>query len=198
MEYTSTRGQSKNLTFSEAVSEGLAPDGGLYVPVSIPDISKKLDSWEGLGYADLCFEFLRIFADDIPPDDLKKIVSASYTRFDDKRVAPLVKLDEKLYLLELYHGPTLAFKDFALQFVGNLYEYLLSKSGRKINVLGATSGDTGSRNQTGFSARKTSKKIFHTVSRGQSLAWQERQMTSRARKTISVSIAELFDDVRRL
>ncbi len=198
MEYTSTRGQSKNLTFSEAVSEGLAPDGGLYVPVSIPDISKKLDSWEGLGYADLCFEFLRIFADDIPPDDLKKIVSASYTRFDDKRVAPLVKLDEKLYLLELYHGPTLAFKDFALQFVGNLYEYLLSKSGRKINVLGATSGDTGSAAINGLLGKKNVN-IFILFPEGRVSPLQERQMTCTGAKNVfPVSIRGTFDDAQAI
>lgn len=103
----------------------------------------------------MCFEFLKIFADDIPEADLKKIVDASYKKFDDPRIAPLTKLDESHYLLELYHGPTLAFKDFALQFVGNLYEYLLSKSGAKINVLGATSGDTAVPQSTGFWARKT-------------------------------------------
>ena len=87
MEYISTRGQSKKLAFSEAVSEGLAPDGGLYVPASIPDISGKLASWEGLTYPEVCFEFLKIFADDIPEADLKKIVDASYKKFDDPRIA---------------------------------------------------------------------------------------------------------------
>ena len=142
MKFTSTRGESRKLTFLEAVAEGLAPDGGLYVPENMPDISGLLKGWEGLSYPDLCFEFLRLFSEDIPDGDLKKIVDCSYKKFDDPAIAPLKKLDDSLWLLELYHGPTLAFKDFALQFLGNLYEYMLLKSSRKMNVLGATSGDT--------------------------------------------------------
>ena len=93
MKYVSTRGQSEKLTFSEAVSEGLAPDGGLYVPETMPDISGKIREWEKLDYAGVCFEFLRLFADDIPAGDLRSIVDASYTKFDVPEIAPLKKLD---------------------------------------------------------------------------------------------------------
>jgi len=198
MEYTSTRGQSKNLTFSEAVSEGLAPDGGLYIPASIPDISGKLEQWEGLGYADLCFEFLKLFADDIPEADLRKFVDSSYTRFDDPAIAPLRKLDNGLYLLELFHGPTLAFKDFALQFVGSLYEYLLSKSGKKINVLGATSGDTGSAAINGLLGKKNVN-IFILYPEGRVSPLQERQMTcTSADNVFPIAIHGTFDDAQAI
>ena len=154
MKFVSTRGESPKLSFLEAVAEGLAPDGGLFVPEKMPDISGLLESWEKLSYPELCFEFLRLFADDIPADDLRKIAARSYEKFDDPAIAPLKKLDDGLWLLELYHGPTLAFKDFALQLLGNLYEYMLEKSGRKINVLGATSGDTGSAAINGLLGKK--------------------------------------------
>lgn len=132
MKFVSTRGNGGRLSFLEAVAEGLAPDGGLFVPEEMPDISGLLKSWEGLGYAELCFEFLRLFADDIPQGDLKKIVSESYKKFGDPAVAPLRGLGESLWMLELYHGPTLAFKDFALQLLGNLYEYMLAGTPHKI------------------------------------------------------------------
>ncbi len=198
MEYTSTRGQTKNLSFSEAVSEGLAPDGGLYIPASIPDISSKLESWEGLGYAELCFEFLKLFADDIPEDDLRKIVYASYSKFDDSAVAPMKKLDKGLYLLELFHGPTLAFKDFALQFVGNLYEYLLAKRGKKINVLGATSGDTGSAAINGLLGKKNVN-IFILYPEGRISPLQERQMDcTGADNVFPIAIRGTFDDAQAI
>ncbi len=198
MEYTSTRGQSKNLKFSEAVSEGLAPDGGLYIPAAIPDISGKLASWEGLGYAELCFEFLKLFADDIPEEDLKKIVFASYSKFDDSAVAPMKMLDNGLYMLELFHGPTLAFKDFALQFVGNLYEYLLAKSGKKINVLGATSGDTGSAAINGLLG-KQNVNIFILYPEGRISPLQERQMAcTGADNVFPIAIRGTFDDAQAI
>ena len=198
MEYISTRGQSKKLAFSEAVSEGLAPDGGLYVPASIPDNSGKQASWEGFTYPEVCIEFLKIFADDIPEADLKKIVDASYKKFDDPRIAPLTKLDESHYLLELYHGPTLAFKDFALQFVGNLYEYLLSISGAKINVLGATSGDTGSAAINGLLGKKNVN-IFILYPEGRISPLQERQMAcTGAENVFPIAIRGTFDDAQAI
>ncbi len=198
MEYTSTRGQSKKLSFSEAVAEGLAPDGGLYVPDSLPDISGSLASWEGLPYADLCFEFMKIFADDIPEDDLRGIVRASYLKFDDGRIAPLSKLDDSLYMLELYHGPTLAFKDFALQLVGNLYEYFLSLSGGKINVLGATSGDTGSAAISGLLGKKNVN-IFILYPEGGISPIQERQMTCTGASNVHpIAIRGTFDDAQAI
>lgn len=198
MKFISTRGGSPKLSFLEAVAEGLAPDGGLYVPENMPCISDKLDQWEGLSYADLCFEFLKLFATDIPDEDLRAIVYESYKTFDDAAVAPLTKLDENVYLLELYHGPTLAFKDFALQFLGNLYEYMLDKSNRKINVLGATSGDTGSAAINGLLGKKNVN-IFILYPEGRISPLQERQMTcTGANNVYPIAINGTFDDAQAI
>lgn len=198
MKFVSTRGESPKLSFLEAVAEGLAPDGGLFVPEKMPDISGLLESWEKLSYPELCFEFLRLFADDIPADDLRKIAARSYEKFDDPAIAPLKKLDDGLWLLELYHGPTLAFKDFALQLLGNLYEYMLEKSGRKINVLGATSGDTGSAAINGLLGKKNVN-IFILYPEGRVSPLQERQMTcTGAANVFPISIDGTFDDAQSI
>lgn len=198
MKFVSTRGESPKLSFLKAVAEGLAPDGGLFVPEKMPDISGLLESWEKLSYPDLCFEFLRLFADDIPAGDLRKIAARSYEKFDDPAIAPLKKLDDGLWLLELYHGPTLAFKDFALQLLGNLYEYMLEKSGRKINVLGATSGDTGSAAINGLLGKKNVN-IFILYPEGRVSPLQERQMTcTGAANVFPISIDGTFDDAQAI
>ena len=123
MNFLSTRGQTSPLGFSDAVATGLAPDGGLFLPETLPDLSGELKRFAGLGYAELCFAFLRLFATDIPTETLRTIVAKSYTTFAGPEIAPLKKLGPSLYVLELFHGPTLAFKDFALQLLGNLYEH---------------------------------------------------------------------------
>ena len=198
MKYISTRGGGKALSFSEAVAEGLAPDGGLYVPENFPDISAKLESWKGLEYAELFAEFMALFADDIPQEDLRELSRKSYSNFDDSRIAPLKKLDRGLYILELFHGPTLAFKDFALQFLGNLYEYLLSKSGAKINVLGATSGDTGSAAINGLLGKK-GVNIFILYPNGRVSPLQERQMAcTEADNVFPIAIDGTFDDAQAI
>ncbi|MBR4597050.1 MAG: threonine synthase [Opitutales bacterium] len=198
MKFASTRGAADALGFSGAVMEGLASDGGLFVPETLPDTSCKLESWRGLPYPKLCFEFLRLFADDIPASDLEKIVDLSYKKFDDAQIAPLSKLDEKTYLLELYHGPTLAFKDFALQFLGNLYEYLLEKSGRVINVLGATSGDTGSAAINGLLGKKNVS-VFILYPDGRVSPLQERQMAcTGAQNVFPIAINGTFDDAQAI
>src|SRR5437016_7193388 len=143
MRFISTRGNTPPLGFSDAVATGLAPDGGLFLPESLPDFSKDLKRFEGLSYAELCFEFMRVFATDIPAETLRPLVAASYTKFNDTAIAPLKRLGGKLHVLELFHGPTLAFKDFALQLLGNLYAHQCRVRKETINVLGATSGDTG-------------------------------------------------------
>lgn len=198
MKYVSTRGEGGELSFMQAVSEGLAPDGGLFVPQTLPDISNKLADWEKLSYAELCFEFLKLFADDIEPEDLREIVNRSYKNFDDAQIAPLKKLDEKLYILELYHGPTLAFKDFALQLLGNLYEYILQRSGRKINVLGATSGDTGSAAINGlFGKKNVNTFILYPDNRVSPL--QERQMAcTGADNVFPIAIDGSFDNAQEI
>src|SRR5688572_15985134 len=120
MRFISTRGQTPALGFSDAVATGLAPDGGLFLPETMPDFSSELGRFEKLGYAELCFEFLRVFATDIPAETLRSLIAQSYTRFDHVEIAPLRPLAKNLYVLELFHGPTLAFKAFALQLLGNL------------------------------------------------------------------------------
>lgn len=198
MKYISTRGGGEPLSFSEAVQEGLAPDGGLYVPAEFPDLSAKMESWQGLSYAELCFEFMRVFADDIPEAHLRSIIDASYTRFDDARIAPLKKLGEDLFILELFHGPTLAFKDFALQFLGNLSEYLLARRGGVSNVLGATSGDTGSAAINGLLGKK-GVRIFILYPDGRISPLQERQMAcTGADNVFPMAISGTFDDAQAI
>ena len=146
MKYISTRGQAPAQSFEQVVLTGLAPDGGLYVPESIPQFSREqIAGWAGLPYNELAFHVIKPFVDgEIADEKLKDIIDRSYATFRHTAVAPLVQLDSNLWVMELFHGPTLAFKDFALQFLGNLFEYLLEKRNQKVVIMGATSGDTGS------------------------------------------------------
>jgi threonine synthase len=146
VKYISTRGQAPALSFEEVVLTGLAPDGGLYVPESLPEFSRdEIASWAGLSYEELAFKVVSPFVDGAVPDaDLKKIIADSYSTFRHKAIAPLVQTGHNEFILELFQGPTLAFKDFALQFLGNLLDYILKKRDQKVVVMGATSGDTGS------------------------------------------------------
>src|SRR5210317_1392480 len=143
MQYLSTRGGAEPVHFSEAVSQGLAPDGGLYLPVSFPDLSDQLDRWTTLSYPELCYEFFKYFATDLEDSDLRDAIFKAYSNFSHSEIAPLVPLSENWQVLELFHGPTLAFKDFALQLLGNFYELQIKRTGIPLNILGATSGDTG-------------------------------------------------------
>lgn len=195
MKFISTRGEATALSFSDAVATGLAPDGGLYLPESMPDISGKLAAWESLTYPELCLEFLKLFAD-IDEATLRTLVDRSYERFTHPDIAPLVELDAQkgLYVLELFHGPTLAFKDFALQLLGNLYEHQIEQTGVTINVLGATSGDTGSAAIHGLLG-KHGVNIFILYPDGRVSPLQERQMTTTgADNVFPLSIAGTFDD----
>jgi threonine synthase len=196
MRYVSTRGQTEPLTFTEAVATGLAPDGGLYVPEKLPDIQSHLNKWAGLSYADLCLEFFKLFATDLDESTLADCVEDAYARFDHEEIAPLVRLDERLHLLELFHGPTLAFKDFALQLLGNLYETQIKRTGRPINVLGATSGDTGAAAIHGLLG-KEGVNIFILYPNGGVSALQERQMTcTGADNVFAIGISGTFDDAQ--
>lgn len=143
MRFVSTRGQTPPLSFSEAVATGLAPDGGLLVPETLPAIEDRLSSWEGLDYTSLCEQFFQLFATDIEAAELKSMIRQAYGGFDHPEIAPLRPIGSDRFVLELFHGPTLAFKDFALQLLGQLYGRQIQKTGQSINVLGATSGDTG-------------------------------------------------------
>jgi threonine synthase len=144
MKYISTRGGIAPIGFKDAVMMGLATDGGLILPERIPLLGPEtLNAWQGLSYRELAFRLISLFATDIPDDDLERLINRSYDQFDNKEITPVVR-ENGVYILELFHGPTLAFKDVALQFLGNLFEYLLKERGEKMNIVGATSGDTGS------------------------------------------------------
>lgn len=146
MKYISTRGQAPALNFEEVLLTGLAPDGGLYVPETLPTFSQEeIASWSSLSYADLAYKIILPFVDDcIPAADLKDIIDDTYVDFRHPAVAPLVQLDNNEWVLELFQGPTLAFKDFALQMLGRLLDYVLERRQQKVVIMGATSGDTGS------------------------------------------------------
>src|SRR5476649_450019 len=196
MRFISTRGQTPALGFSDAVATGLAPDGGLFLPETLPDFSKDLKRFEKFGYAELCFEFLRVFATDLPAETLREIVNASYTKFADPVIAPLKPLGKNLYVLELWHGPTLAFKDFALQLLGNLYEHQCRARGETINVLGATSGDTGAAAIHGLLG-KPGTAIFILYPDGRVSPLQERQMTcTGAANVFALAVDGSFDDAQ--
>ncbi|WP_101759358.1 threonine synthase [Oceanicoccus sp. KOV_DT_Chl] len=146
MKYISTRGKAPALNFEQVLLTGLAPDGGLYVPETLPQFSQQeIASWAGLSYTDLAFKIVQPFVDDcIPADDLKAIIDDTYIDFRHPSIAPLVQLDKNEWVLELFQGPTLAFKDFALQMLGRLLDYILERRHQKVVIMGATSGDTGS------------------------------------------------------
>ena len=197
MKFVSTRGQADAVSFSEAVSQGLAPDGGLYLPSEFPDITPFLSEWKNMSYSELCFSFFRLFATDINENALHKIVEDSYSRFSHNEIAPLVSLDENLKVLELFHGPTLAFKDFALQLLGNLYEEQIKKSGRELTILGATSGDTGAAAIAGLLGKK-GVTVFILFPDGKVSPLQERQMTcTESDNVFPLAIEGTFDDAQR-
>jgi len=196
MKFISTRGQTPSLGFSDAVATGLAPDGGLFLPETLPDFSGQLAAFENLSYAELCFEFMRVFATDIPAATLRTIVDASYTTFADPAIAPLKPLAKNLYVLELFHGPTLAFKDFALQLLGNLYAHQCVVRRETINVLGATSGDTGAAAIHGLLG-KPGTAIFILYPDGRVSPLQERQMAcTGAANVFAIAIDGSFDDAQ--
>ena len=146
MKYISTRGKCPAQNFEEVLLTGLAPDGGLYIPEMVPQVSaSQLQEWKELDYAGLAFEIVSLYAGDcLPDEDLREIINETYAVFSHPEVAPLVQLDEGEFVLELFHGPTLAFKDFALQLLGRLLDYFLARRKKHVAILGATSGDTGS------------------------------------------------------
>ena len=198
MKYCSTRGQVRGLSFSKAVMMGLADDGGLLLPEKIPVLSKDdLQKICDLPYPELAFQIISKFATDIPENDLKSIIKNSYTSFDHPLVTPIVKKDD-LYILELFHGPTLAFKDVALQFLGNLFEYFLRKSGQKMNIIGATSGDTGSAAIYGVRGKENIN-IFILHPKGRVSPIQELQMTTVTDNNVfNLAVKGTFDDAQSI
>ena len=201
-----TRGHTAPQTFCDILLGGLAPDGGLYLPESYPQISRsELDAWRKLSYADLAYEILSRFITDIPPADLKALVSKTYTAEvyrharnggDVTQITPLTQLEGDLYTQELSNGPTLAFKDMAMQLLGNLFEYVLDKRGESINILGATSGDTGSAAEYAMRG-KHNVKVFMLSPDGKMSAFQRAQMYSLQDPNIfNIAVTGMFDDAQ--
>jgi threonine synthase len=175
MRYVSTRGGTPPLSFSDAVAAGLAPDGGLFVPEELPDLAPELPFLQGLPYAELCLRFLRHFATDIPETDLWVLAESAYSGFDRQEIAPVLDLSPEIHVLELFHGPTLSFKDIALQLLGRIYARQCAARGEAINVLGATSGDTGAAAIHGLMGQHGIA-IFILYPDGRVSPLQERQM----------------------
>ncbi len=197
MQFLSTRAETGLHSFSEAVKVGLAPDGGLFVPSELPDLSQELHTWAGESYAKVCYRFFKRFATDIEDGELESLIANAYTKFDDAKLAPLIELDDQISVLELFHGPTLAFKDYALQLLGRLYERQVAITGDAINVLGATSGDTGAAAINGLIGR-SGVNIFILYPDGRISSLQERQMTCTGESNVfPIAVEGSFDDAQR-
>ena len=208
MQYVSTRGQAPAQSFSQILLGGLAPDGGLYLPVEYPKVSgDELNAWRKLSYADLAFEVLKKFATDIPQDDLKALAHKTYTADvyrnarageDASQITPLRVLEDKdgtrLVLQALSNGPTLAFKDMAMQLLGNLFEYELAKEHSELNIFGATSGDTGSAAEYAMRGKKGIR-VFMLSPHKKMSAFQTAQMFSLQDPNIfNIAVQGVFDD----
>ena len=208
MQYASTRGHAAEQTFSEILLGGLAPDGGLYLPCEYPQVSAdELNTWRKLSYADLAFAVLSKFATDIPVADLKAITDKTYTAAvycnarageDATQITPLRVLESseqrKLLLQALSNGPTLAFKDMAMQLLGNLFEYTLAKNNAELNIFGATSGDTGSAAEYAMRGKKGIR-VFMLSPHKKMSAFQTAQMFSLQDPNIfNIAVEGVFDD----
>lgn len=194
MRYLSTRGGISPVRFKDAVMMGLADDGGLLLPESIPVFSAdELESWRTLTYPQLAFNVISRFVDDIPAADLKGLIDRSYATFSHPEVTPVVQKDG-VYILELFHGVTLAFKDVALQFLGNLFEYILHERNERLTIVGATSGDTGSAAIHGVRG-KAGISIFILHPHGKTSPVQAQQMTSVLDENVhNIAADGTFDD----
>lgn len=200
MNYISTRGQVEPKGFIDTVLMGLGEDGGLMVPEHIPTVSAEtLDRWKTLPFRELFIEIFSLYAnDEIPQKDLKQMVDASYATFREPEVTPVRKLNDSLYILELFHGPTFAFKDVALQFMGEFYSYVSKTRGEIIHILGATSGDTGAAAIQGVRG-KEGIKICILHPHGKVSKVQELQMTTvNDENVLNLSVHGNFDDCQRI
>jgi len=200
MKYLSTRGDALPRGFSDILLEGLAPDGGLYLPTRYPRVdAATLARWRRLPYGDLAFELLSLYIDDIPPADLRRLCLQTYTEavFGSAQITPLKPLSgvgEGLWLQALSNGPTLAFKDMAMQLLGRLFEYELARRGRTLNILGATSGDTGSAAEYAMRG-KQGIRVFMLSPHGRMSPFQQAQMFSLQDANIhNLAIEGVFDD----
>ena len=201
MQYLSTRGHPDRKRFCEILLEGLAPDGGLYLPEHYPQVDDAtLSRWRQVyheqGYAELAFEILSLYIDDIPAADLRALCAKTYTAevFGTGEIVPLRHLENELWIEALSNGPTLAFKDMAMQLLGNLFEYELGRRGEQLNILGATSGDTGSAAEHAMRG-KHGVRVFMTSPHGRMSPFQQAQMFSLQDANIhNIAIEGVFDD----
>jgi len=197
VKYISTRGDATPRGFSDILLEGLAPDGGLYLPTHYPQVdAATLARWRELPYHELAFEILSLYIDDIPAADLRRLTARTYTRavFNSTEIAPITALRPGLYLQGLSNGPTLAFKDMAMQLLGNLFEYELGRRGETLNILGATSGDTGSAAEHAMRG-KQGINVFMLSPHGRMSPFQQAQMFSLQDPNIhNIAIEGVFDD----
>jgi threonine synthase len=198
MDYLSTRGQCPPHAFREAVMTGLAPDGGLFLPERVPDARGRLAEWQALPFRALFQAVIAPFVGDDPdPRELEGMVARSYAGFDHPEVTPVVEVGG-VSVCELFHGPTLAFKDVALQFLGNLFEHYLARDERRLTVLGATSGDTGSAAIHALRGRRGIE-VFILFPQGRVSPTQERQMTTVPDANIhAVAVRGSFDDAQAI
>jgi threonine synthase len=205
MKYLSTRGHPDRRKFCEILLEGLAPDGGLYLPEDYPkltsnDLANLRRIWSEKGYADLAFAILSLYIDDIPSADLLALCRKTYTEqaYGTKEIVPLKQLEDGFYLEALSNGPTLAFKDMAMQLLGNLFEYQLARRGETLNIFGATSGDTGSAAEYAMRGKR-GVRVFMTSPAGRMSAFQQAQMFSLMDENIhNIAIEGVFDDCQDL
>lgn len=194
MRYISTRGGIPPISFKDAVMMGLATDGGLLLPEVLPRVDQEsLQRWQSYSFQELASEIFRLFITDIPVDGLDQLITRSYSTFNHPEITPLVKKGD-IFILELFHGPTLAFKDVALQFLGNVFELILQETGSKMNIIGATSGDTGSAAIFGVRGKeRINIFILHPHKRVSPI--QELQMTTViAPNVFNIAIRGTFDD----
>jgi len=201
VKYLSTRGDARRRGFAEILLEGLAPDGGLYVPEVYPQVdAATLAHWRTLSYQELAFAVMSLFIDDIDAADLKALIARSYRAevFGDARITPLRPLEPGVFVLGLSNGPTLAFKDIAMQFLGNAFEHELARRGRTLNVLGATSGDTGSAAEHALRGKR-GVRVFMLSPKGRMSPFQQAQMFSLLDENIhNVAVEGVFDDCQDL
>ena len=200
MRYVSTRGEAKAVSFNEALIEGLARDGGLYVPENWPQISQtEIAAFKGKSYAEVALRVIAPFVGgDIPERDLKKMIEEAYATFDDPDVTPLHRLSSGEYILELFHGPTLAFKDVAMQLIARLMDYVLAARNERCTIVGATSGDTGGAATEAFRGRERIDLVF-TFPKGRVSEVQQRMMTAITEPNIHVlAIDGNFDDCQAI
>ena len=197
MRYVSTRGGAAAADFSDVLLGGLMSDGGLAMPETYPQVTgTELAAWRGLSYPELAFEIIRRYADDIPPADLKRIIARTYTAaaFHSDEITPVRQLQPGVHILGLSNGPTLAFKDIAMQLLGNLFEYALAKSAQDLNILGATSGDTGSAAEYAMRGKRGIRVFMLSPHRKMS-PFQTAQMFSlQDRNVFNIAIRGVFDD----